>query len=280
MFETNMTKLWERLYDAIQCDSELSPCRSNFAGDNVKQCTGVHFALTDVGQSLVLSPIRNTSLKYLIAEMRWYNAATTDCTQLEYGSGVWKSLTTDGINVNSNYGHKTYQFYGYNQFEDCYNRFCDNINTRQAVIHIKNAEPFDSNSKDVCCTLTFQMIWDNTHDVLDGILNMRSCDMWTGIVYDVPFYVSLLQRMAKMLGVKCGVFHGMMGSLHIYEKNLNLNSKYHVPNLNMFPIYWPDYDDIIFDMSLSINTVIQKLCALNPQFALLNALNAGGKHAE
>ena len=88
-------------------------------------------------------------------------------------------------------------------------------NTRQAVIHIKDAS--NEQTKDLPCTLTLQFLIRGGK--LNLIANMRSNDIWLGFPYDAFSFTCLQMKMAMELGVEVGFYIHMAGSMHLYKRN-------------------------------------------------------------
>lgn len=123
--------------------------------DEATFLVGHHSVLTDTRYPLVLSETRAMSLRYLVAELRWYikGEDTWESFETVAGKNIWKSLSDDGVHVNSNYGHKVQYAYGFNQLEYCINLLKKDMYTRQAVIHIKPPMNPETPSKDTCSLL-------------------------------------------------------------------------------------------------------------------------------
>jgi thymidylate synthase len=54
---------------------------------------------------------------------------------------------------------------------------------------------------------------------------MRSNDAILGLPYDVFLFTMLQELLACELGITLGVYHHVAGSLHIYERNLELGQR-------------------------------------------------------
>jgi thymidylate synthase len=88
--------------------------------------------------------------------------------------------------------------------------------TRQAVISIWRPRPYAS--KDIPCTLTLQFIQRNGE--MNVIVNMRSSDVWRGLVYDIFCF----SCMAAMVSHYCGPYplgtgYLTAGSSHLYDRD-------------------------------------------------------------
>ena len=93
--------------------------------------------------------------------------------------------------------------------------------TRQAVITIWDpAYDGYSDVRDTPCTVMFQfMIRD---EQLHMSTYMRSNDVWWGLAYDLFQFTSLQVMMSEVLRIPAGEYHHHVGSLHVYERDLEL----------------------------------------------------------
>lgn len=172
----------------------------------------------DPTRMIVKSEARKMPMRYAVGELLWYLSGSNRLKDISLFSSAWDRMSDDGETVNSCYGHKIQQFYGFDQWQDVINRLKADPNSRQAVIHIKNPRPMSDATKDTPCTLSLQFL------LRDGRLNltttMRSNDVWTGVPYDMFSFCSMQVMMAMTLGVDVGTYTHQAGSLHIYERNL------------------------------------------------------------
>jgi thymidylate synthase len=96
--------------------------------------------------------------------------------------------------------------------------------SRQAIIHYGHPALFWEGQLDVPCTCHQQFFIRG--DCLECITTMRSQDVWRGMVYDVPWFVyvqeKVRQEVSRLLGreIEMGAYHHNVGSLHIYESNI------------------------------------------------------------
>lgn len=89
--------------------------------------------------------------------------------------------------------------------------------SRQAVISIWRARPYDS--KDIPCTLTLQFLIRD--DYLNTVVNMRSSDAFMGLIYDTFCFAMMSSIVAASMDVELGSTWINAGSSHIYEKDWN-----------------------------------------------------------
>jgi thymidylate synthase len=171
--------------------------------------------IKDPTRGIVQSDIRKMPLRYAIGELMWYLSGNKNLSAIQNYTSAWDRMSDDGLTVNSNYGWCIKYKYGFDQWEYVKNLLLHDLNSRQAVLHIKTAE--DKPSKDVNCTVCLQFLI--REGKLHATVYMRSNDIWMGFPYDVFSFTALQCKMAMELGVGIGTYTHIAGSLHLYERN-------------------------------------------------------------
>ena len=98
----------------------------------------------------------------------------------------------------------------------------DDKDTRQAILRFSLPEHQWKGNKDQTCTLHgIFMIRDNK---LNLTINMRSNDLTLGLVYDLPWFVSLIYKMKDELkdvypDLEIGSYTHYVHNLHIYDRD-------------------------------------------------------------
>jgi len=92
--------------------------------------------------------------------------------------------------------------------------------TRQATLNINNyhEDMHDYNSLDIPCTQNLQFILRDNK--LDLLVTMRSQDVLWGVPYDISQFTFIQECFANILKVEPGKYIHVVGSLHIYEKDI------------------------------------------------------------
>ena len=164
-----------------------------------------------------------TYLSYAFAELIWYISGELNPERIIPYAKFWDSIRNYNETVNSNYGHYIFSSDYPSQYDECKKLLLEDNDTRKAVIQI--FDPSTKLTQDTICTETIQFLLRD--DELHCIVNMRSQDIITGFPYDVFFFCILQQMMRIELSIsldreiKLGYYHHNVGSLHLYEKNLN-----------------------------------------------------------
>lgn len=207
------TMAWDYWFDTLRLQNIQQPSRDgNVVGEIINAVT----VITDPRQGFVKSKERNLSIKYAVGELLWYLSGSNKLEDISPYSSAWKFLSDDGNTVNSAYGYRIFNKFGFNQWEHVAKLLQKDPLSRQAVIHIK--EPSNAPTKDLPCTICIQyLIRDNK---LHSTVYMRSNDIWLGFPYDVFNFTSLQVLMAMKLGVPVGEYTHIAGSLHLYERNV------------------------------------------------------------
>lgn len=164
---------------------------------------------------------------YRDRELKWYRSG--DLRASSAPSKFWLKLADTEGNIVSNYGHMVLHDKKYLRFGRAsiwYTTALDRVievlsedpESRQAIIHYNLPMHCYSAAKDVPCTLTAQ-VW-----IRNGMLSMwvtqRSCDIWYGLPYDVPWHCWLICELAEHMAYTPGMLHHSIGSLHVYEKDV------------------------------------------------------------
>lgn len=98
----------------------------------------------------------------------------------------------------------------------------DDKDTRQAILRFSLPEHQWKGNKDQTCTLHgIFMIRDNK---LNLTINMRSNDLTLGLVYDLPWFISLIYKMRDELkdlypDLEIGSYTHYVHNLHIYDRD-------------------------------------------------------------
>lgn len=181
---------------------------------------------------------------YTAKETELYNSCANTAEEFGKASKFWLNLANPDGTVNSAYGYLIWKNKcNKSPFE---NRFTDNNfggfytpvartpwewakesltkdkDTRQAFLRFSLPEHQWMGNKDQTCTMHANFLIRN--DQLHLSVVMRSNDMWLGLTYDLPWFMSLLDRMVAELKdtyptLTKGTYTHTVHSLHIYERD-------------------------------------------------------------
>jgi thymidylate synthase len=154
---------------------------------------------------------RNFNLDYVKREFQWYLNANPYDTRICKYAKTWNKIVQDDGKIFSNYG----QYWFPNGIDWVVNTLINDPYSRQAIIPMLCKEHLFTGNKDVVCSVGPQF------RIVDGKLNIhvkfRSSDAIFGLGADLPTYWWLWEMIARILGLKTGIFVFSADSLHIYD---------------------------------------------------------------
>lgn len=241
---TDFQKLYCNIIDDVYDYGKLVCVRGQFC----KELTPCYFELKDVNTRLLnfSSNVRKDIKKYIFGELMWYLSGSNKVADIERYSKMWRKLSDDGITNNSAYGYYIFnkQPNGISQWDWVKSKLREDAFTRQAIIHIKPIQTYDS--KDYVCTLTLSFYI--REGKLNLIVNMRSNDLMFGTTYDVFMFTFLQELMAVELGIDVGTYSHFTNNLHYYlkdeEKLLAMSKEWanDVFNMPLIPVNFREHD--------------------------------------
>lgn len=210
-----VNEAWEKGFDALRAQAEKGYQAGSRDGAVVGEICDAVFCIEDPTRNIVTSPIRKMPMRYAIGELAWYLSGSNNVRDIAPFAKKWEEISDDGVHNNSAYGWRIFDKFNFNQWEHVKAMLQRDPNSRQAVIHIKDAD--NTPTKDTPCTVYLQFL------LRDGKLNlsvhMRSNDIWMGVPYDMFSFTFLQMKMAMELGVDIGQYTHYAGSLHVYARD-------------------------------------------------------------
>jgi hypothetical protein len=186
-----------------------------------------------------------TIASYTAKECELYDSCTKSAEDFGKASKFWLSLANPDGTVNSAYGHLIWQKRSHgSEFEKpsreggpesfdrstilrtpwewCKRSLINDKDTRQAILRFSLPEHQWVGNKDQTCTLHGNFLIRN--DELHFSVVMRSNDLTLGLVYDLPWFCSLMDKMIVELkdfypNLKKGHYTHTVHSIHIYERD-------------------------------------------------------------
>lgn len=183
--------------------------------------------------------------EYTRKEVELYDSCSNKAEDFGRASKFWLNLANPDGTVNSAYGHLIWRkkSHGNPVFENGGDRVRANAeplpgdrtpwewakmslikdkDTRQAFLRFSLPEHQWVGNKDQTCTMHANFLIRD--DKLNLSVVMRSNDLVLGLVYDMPWFVSLIDRMVDELkthypNLTKGTYTHTVHSLHIYERN-------------------------------------------------------------
>jgi thymidylate synthase len=194
-----------------------------------------------------------TIASYTAKEVELYNSCTSSAEDFGKASKFWLSLANPDGTVNSAYGHliwakkshgsdfetelvplnsfigvKGVQGVRRTPWEWAKQCLLADKDTRQAILRFSLPEHQWMGNKDQTCTMHGNFLIRD--DKLHFSVVMRSNDLTLGLVYDLPWFCSLMDKMVDELkhqypNLTKGHYTHTVHSIHIYEKNEEMVKK-------------------------------------------------------
>ena len=159
-----------------------------------------------------------------LGELLWYLAGTNDLEYICYYLPRYKEDSEDGKTIYGGYGPRLFKTRGQNQVENVLQMLKGNPFSRKAVIQLFDSDDLAIVRKEIPCTCTLQfMIRKNQ---LHMFTHMRSNDAYIGLPHDVFCFTMLQEIIARSLSVELGTYKHFVGSLHLYEKDIEGAGQY------------------------------------------------------
>lgn len=219
----------DTIYQSLAKDIYYNPVfETQPRGLKIKEAINVDLVLMNPRKRIITLESRRLSKFYLAGELCFYFSGSDKLNMISHYSSFWNRISDDGIKVNSCYGKKLFKYFSHSaphsQYEYAKQQLLHDKDSRKSVALIYTSENADLKTKDNPCTMYLQFfIRDNR---LMMITHMRSCDIWFGLSYDVPFFTIIQEMMYVELrqhyrDLELGEYIHSVGSMHIYEKDFN-----------------------------------------------------------
>lgn len=184
--------------------------RSKPRGMGIREHLGVRFHVEDALMNVLVCDIRNPNYRFMVAEWLWIWFGHDDVATIAQYNKKIADFSDNGVDFNGAYGKPIAA-----QWSHVRSTLLNDNDTRQAVIVIYKmpTQP----TRDVPCTVSMQFLLRDNE--LNGIVTMRSSDIWLGLPYDFFNFSMLLNCMAAELDVNTGFLQMNLGSSHLYDTN-------------------------------------------------------------
>jgi len=184
--------------------------------------TGVLLELTNPRARLSRTETRGRLFSPL-GELSWYLAASEAASFIRYYVTAYPGADSEGVMPGA-YGPRLFRGGGDSQFRRVRNLLAARPDTRQAVLQIFNERDLQTGQEDVPCTCSFQFL--ARRGALDLIVHMRSNDAFWGLLHDVFCFTMFHEIMASDLSLRLGTYRHFVGSLHLYERNVQRSREF------------------------------------------------------
>jgi thymidylate synthase len=201
----NFAEAWFELLATIHYNgAPVSP-----RGFETLELLGMQVRVDDMTKNILVHPSRALSYKFLVSEWLWIAAGRDDVASISRYNKNIAQFSDNGIVFAGAYGPRIASQMPW---------VIEQLNkpdSRQAVIQIWTPSP--SPSKDIPCTLTWQLLARD--GVLHAIVTMRSSDVWLGLPYDFFNFSQMTNSLAGELTLAPGSLIFNLGSSHLYERD-------------------------------------------------------------
>jgi len=180
------------------------------------ELTGVLVELTNPRARLSRTETRGKPYSCL-GELCWYLAGTNKLDFISYYIPRYKNYA-EGDEVFGGYGPRLFNWRGLSQLDRVTEVLKKKRDSRQAVIQLFDRDDIVEEHGDVPCTCTLQFML--RRDKLHMFTNMRSNDVFLGLPHDFFCFTMLQEIMARSLSMELGTYKHAVGSLHLYDTNI------------------------------------------------------------
>jgi len=200
----------------------------NTRGHLVREILGAQIRIRNPYSNLFKNKARDLPEEYLRKELLLYFNSIDDADKFIEASSVWKDLANSDGSVNSSYGYLIFAEKNeeeVNQWQWALDSLIRDRDSRQAIMYLGRTRVQRQGMKDFICTISYQFFIREYK--LWMVANRRSQDIHYGLTFDAPWEMLLMQQMRNHLlvrypGLELGEYILNCGSLHMYEKNLDL----------------------------------------------------------
>ena len=198
--------------EVLERGTQISPTKGP-----ARELTGILLELRNPRARLSLTETRGRPYSCL-GELCWYFTKRKDVEFISYYIPAYRHYA-NGNEVYGGYGPRLFEWKGINQVENVISILQRKPYTRQAVIQLFDAKDIVDPHNDVPCTCTLQfMVRDGKLQMFTG---MRSNDVYLGLPHDVFSFTMLQEVVARRLSIELGTYKHAVGSLHLYDKNID-----------------------------------------------------------
>lgn len=153
-----------------------------------------------------------------LGELIWYLSRSNALAPIAQYIPKYKNESEDGETVYGGYGPRLFGQNGHDQIANVLALLRDSPTSRRAVLQLFDAADIAVRRKEIPCTTTLQLFVRD--EQLHLVATMRSNDAFIGLPHDVFCFTMLQEIIARSLNLEIGQYRHMVGSLHLYEHNV------------------------------------------------------------
>lgn len=152
-----------------------------------------------------------------LGELTWYLSGSNAVEPIAFYIPAYRQFQEDGA-IHGGYGPRLFQPKGKSQIDYVLETLSSNPWSRKAVIQLFDREDVQEKHEDVPCTCTLQFLIRKER--LNLVTYMRSNDAWLGLAHDIFCFTMLQEMVARALKIPLGIYEHFVGSLHLYNRNI------------------------------------------------------------
>jgi thymidylate synthase len=165
-----------------------------------------------------------------LGELLWYLSGSDQLDFIEPYISEYKKDAVDGV-LPGAYGPRLFAKCGsFNQLDNVIELLRRKPGSRRAVVQLFDAEDIAVHKSEIPCTTTFQ--FHLREHGLHMSVSMRSNDAYRGLPHDVFCFTMLQEMMARRLSAEPGTYIHHVGSMHVYDENVEAMRDYVVMGTN------------------------------------------------
>jgi thymidylate synthase/dihydrofolate reductase len=222
--------------------------RSNRTGINTRGIFGEMLSF-DLSRGFPLLTTRKLFLRGIFEELMWFIRGQTDSKILESkGVNIWKGnssrefLDTVGLTelpegcIGKGYGYQ-WRNLKVDQLRNVINLLKTDPYSRRILVNSWNVDQLSEMSLPPC-HYSFQFWVDETETQkyrLNCIFNMRSCDLFHGLPFNIASYALLTHLVALECGMEVGILKCCLADCHVYTTHLDAVNELISRKPNYFP---------------------------------------------
>ena len=188
-----------------------------------RELTGVLLELARPRARLSRTETRGKPFSCL-GELLWYLSRDNSLAFIRYYIKEYEKEAEDGETVYGGYGPRLFNQRGHDQIKNIISVLRNSSESRRAVIQLFNAEDIADRHKEIPCTCTLQFFVRKNRLIL--LTTMRSNDVYVGLPHDIFCFTMLQEIIARSLGLELGIYKHFVGSLHLYDTDLDEAQQY------------------------------------------------------
>lgn len=206
----------------------------------------------DLSKGFPLLTTKKVHYKSVLHELLWFIKGDTNINYLnDNGVNIWNSWSEKDGSLGKIYGYQWRNGGGVDQLQKAIERIKTNPECRRNIVMSWNVADLPQMMLPPC-HYKFQFIVQG--DKLDLTFNMRSCDVFLGLPFNIASYATLLHMVAYLTGYKVGDLVSFLDAdVHIYENHVQQcleqlkRDPYDLPQLEIVRKGIKSIDDFKYD---------------------------------